>query len=174
MKSLLSVFTFVAVIGIAFPSCGGKKSSSGVEEVTEDVKQKKQSPEEMGEEISNLYVQSLAEVVELLKVNPSADEALPKIAELKEKYVQELLDLGKKREAMEDADRSKVDLKIKIGLQKSYSNLAYTEYSEAIFAYAENKEFYKLLSDFNIITQYCNFELLKQQEPDEAQRLGIE
>jgi hypothetical protein len=29
------------------------------------------------------------------------------------------------------------------------------------------------LSSFNILTQYAFFDLLKRQEPDEAQRLGI-
>ncbi len=174
MKSLLPVLTFIVVIGIAFSSCGGNSSSSGAEEVTEEVKQKKQSPEEMGEKISMLYSQALTEVVELLKGNPSADEALLKITELKEKYVMELVELGQKREAMEDADRSKLDLTLRIGLQKSYREQAYTEYSQAINAYSKNSDFYKLLTDFNIITQYCNFDLLKQQEPEEAQRLGID
>lgn len=168
------IITFFAVIVIALSSCGGNSSSSGKEEVTGEVEQGKQSPEEMGEKISMLYSQALSEVVELLKVNPSADEVLAKITELKEKYVMELVELGKKREAMEDADRSKLDLTLKMGLRKSYSEQAYMEYSEAINAYAKNSELYNLLTDFNIITQYCNFELLKKQEPEEAQRLGIE
>jgi len=31
-----------------------------------------------------------------------------------------------------------------------------------------------LLKDFSILTQYTDFDLLKQQEPEEAARLGIQ
>ena len=35
-------------------------------------------------------------------------------------------------------------------------------------------EFGNLIADFNVITQYADLDLLKQQAPDEAARLGIE
>jgi len=34
--------------------------------------------------------------------------------------------------------------------------------------------FKNLLASFNILTQYADFDLLKQQAPEEAARLGIE
>ena len=35
-------------------------------------------------------------------------------------------------------------------------------------------ELYSLITSFNIIGQYANFDLLRQQEPDEAARLGVD
>ena len=47
--------------------------------------------------------------------------------------------------------------------------------------FSEGQQFYmkkdpnlgKLIKDFNIITQYAFFDLLKKQDPKEAERLGI-
>ena len=37
-----------------------------------------------------------------------------------------------------------------------------------------SQDFAVLLSTFNTLTQYAFFDVLKEQDPDEAQRLGIE
>ena len=174
MKLSLSFFVFIVAMGIAFSSCSGNSSQSVKEEVTEEVKPKGLTPEELGGEISDLYKRALVEVTDLTKESPAATDVQPKIVELKEKYIQELVELGRKREALEDEGKSKVDLTIRMALQNAYSATTYTAYTEAINVYLDNSKFYKLLADFNIITQYSNFDLLKQQEPEEAQRLGIE
>jgi hypothetical protein len=75
---------------------------------------------------------------------------------------------------MEEADRSTVDLNTRIGIRAVYNQPAYATYGEAVTHYFDNKELHKLLTDFNIITQYADFELLKKQAPEEASRLGIE
>jgi len=174
MKLSLSFFVLIVAIGMAFSSCSGNSSQSGADEVTEEVKPKELTPEELGEKIADLYKRALVEVTDLTKDGPTAADVQPKIVELKEKYVQELLELGRKREALEDEGKSKVDLTIRIELQNAYRETTYTAYTEAINGYLKNREFYKLLADFNIITQYSSFDLLKEQEPEEAQRLGIE
>ena len=170
MKLSLSFFVIIVAMGIAFSSCSGNSSQS----VPEEVKPKGLTPEELGGEISDLYKRALVEVTDLTKESPAATDVQPKIVELKEKYIQELVELGRKREALEDEGKSKVDLTIRMALQNAYSATTYTAYTEAINVYLDNSKFYKLLADFNIITQYSNFDLLKQQEPEEAQRLGIE
>ena len=37
-----------------------------------------------------------------------------------------------------------------------------------------HRELANEIAQFNVITQYANFELLKKQLPEEAERLGIE
>ena len=174
MRTSVSVFTLVALLSLVFSSCGGSNSKTEEQEVTQEVKQKKVSAEELGEKINESYSNALTELVELLKETPDAAEAGPKIEVLKEKYIQEFVALGKAREEMDEAEKSKVDLTIRIGLQNIYSDPVYTNYAEVINNYLTDSDTYKKLTDFNIITQYANFELLKQQEPEEAQRLGIE
>ena len=59
MKSLFSVLSFAAVVGITLTSCGGNGSTSEAEKTTNEIKQEKKSPEEMGENIISLYSQAL-------------------------------------------------------------------------------------------------------------------
>jgi hypothetical protein len=60
--------------------------------------------------------------------------------------------------------------------------MAFSSIPQDIFkAYSEGQQYYsqkdpnlgKTLKDFNIITQYAFFDLLKKQAPKEAERLGI-
>ncbi len=174
MKLPLSFFAFLVILGMAVSSCGSSGPKPGSEDVAGEVKPIELTPEEVGKKISDLYSRALEEVGTIVKDSPPASEVGPKLAQLKEKYVLELVELGKKREAMEEADRSKLDLNIRIGLQALYGDPVYTVYSEAVNTYFQDEEVRELLADFNILTQYASFELLKQQEPEEAARLGIQ
>ena len=50
----------------------------------------------------------------------------------------------------------------------------FTAYSKGQSAYqAKDAGLGDLITSFNILTQYANFELLKKQAPEEAKRLGI-
>lgn len=174
MKLSLSFFALIAALGIAISSCSGNSSQSGANEVSEEVKPKELTAEELGGKIVESYKQALAELTDLIKESPPAEEIEAKIEELKEKYVHQLVDLGKKREALDEEGKSKVDLTLRLGLQSAYREGIYTAYTEAINPYLKNASFYELLADFNVITQYSSFDLLKEQESEEAQRLGIQ
>ena len=50
----------------------------------------------------------------------------------------------------------------------------FKEYQEGQSFYKDNPELYNLIGDFNTITQYAFFDLLKKQLPEEASRLGIQ
>ena len=47
-------------------------------------------------------------------------------------------------------------------------------YQEALDFYFDDPEVRELISDFNVIGQYANFDLLREQEPEEAARLGVD
>ena len=173
MKSSFLHFTIVALFSIGFSSCGGSDSKAENQDVNQEAQEKIISPEELGEEIMDQYSKALTELAELLKDTPEAAEASPNVDVLKEKYIQEFILLGKAKEEIDEADRSKVDLTLRMGLQSIYSKPAYTNYTDAINPYLKDAAFYKKLADFNIITQYADFDLLKKQAPEEAQRLGI-
>jgi hypothetical protein len=47
--------------------------------------------------------------------------------------------------------------------------------SDAVNHYRnEDNDFANTLAEFNTLTQYADFDLLKKQKPDEATRLGIQ
>jgi len=175
MKSTLLFYGIVSISVFLLPSCGGNSASSdpdgGEATVAEN---KKMTADEMGAAVSSLYVSAMGDLNAMLQDGPTATEAEPKVAALKEEYIQKLVEYGKKRDELGEDERSKMDLAIRLGLNDAYRDQVYTTYSEVVNSYSENMEFRNLLTSFNILTQYANFELLKQQEPDEARRLGIE
>ena len=107
----------------------------------------------------------------LLRDRPSGPTALTSVQELKESHVQEFIELGRLREALSVADRATVDARIGVGIGGISPDL-FAEYQEIQADYlTTDAEIAEVVSSFNIITQYANFELLKQQEPGEAARL---
>lgn len=168
-----SILAMVLLI-VALSACGGNQSSPENGSTSSAVSEEKSmTPDEMGNAVSDLYVQAMTELNALLENEPPADEVRDDIAALKEKYVQQMINYGQQREEMDESYRSKMDLAIRLGLNDVYDDDTYTTYSENVNTYFEDKEVRELLSSFNILTQYANYDLLKQQAPEEAQRLGI-
>lgn len=132
-----------------------------------------QSADELGKTIADIHLESMKKVNELMKDRPAAQDLTPKVASLKEETIKKLVELGKKVQSLDQAGKKKVELKV---------SMAFSSMPADVFkAYSEGQQFYmktdnnlaKLISSFNIITQYAFFDLLKKQEPQEAERLGI-
>ena len=131
------------------------------------------TPKELGDKIGAVYVGSLEAVTKLLENKPEAATALPQVKELKEQTIQQLVELGKQREALSAAYRASVDNAISSALMKISNEAWYKTYNDLSSYYFKDQDLQKPLASFNIIGQYANFDLLKKQEPAEAQRLGI-
>ena len=132
------------------------------------------SPSALGEEIGTVYVESIQKVSELVADKPPSAEVRDQVAELKATYVQRLVELGHLREALSRQDRAAVNNAINETFIAGSKSDWYNTYFEAVQYYSErDREFYELLYSFNIIGQYANFDLLKEQEPEEAERLGL-
>jgi hypothetical protein len=178
MKNLIWLVATTAVLVVC--ACGGGSTgdATGSEATAEPQAPpaaETATPAELGNQAAELYAKALGEVVDLMKGQPPAAELQPKVEALKERYVTQLVELGKKREALSEADRKTFDLNLRIHIGDVPSEV-FTAYSEGQQHYqqAGDSDLANLISDFNIITQYANFDLLKQQAPDEAKRLGIE
>jgi hypothetical protein len=173
----LSLFMVLTVLLLA---CGGggeqPLTQEKVEEKAVEKTEKKEgmTPAEVGQKIGELYVQALSGVTELLKDKPAVSEIRPKVEEMKENYVMKLVDLGRKREKLDASGRASVDSQIRLKVNAVYNKPWYANYNEIQQHYFQDRDFHKLVVSFNIIGQYANFDLLKKQEPKEAQRLGIE
>jgi hypothetical protein len=131
------------------------------------------SPAELGQAIGAVYLEGLNKVTEMLKDKPEPGDIKPKVRELKESAIQKLVDLGRKREAMSEADRTAVEAASRLALNTVPADL-FKAYQDAQSYYlSKDNELFNLIADFNIITQYAFFDLLKKQAPKEAERLGI-
>lgn len=131
------------------------------------------TPKDLGERVGALYLEAMKDLVALLEEKRDAASVRPEVEALKERIIPALVALGRQREALDDADRAAMDRVTRariFGLPKdlfqSYSDLQ-QYYSKQDFPFGE------LLAEFNVITQYADFELLRKQLPEEAERLGI-
>jgi hypothetical protein len=185
-RKLLCLMTGLMIVTLTLTACGGSSapapaqpapSNSGstpVEPTSVPEQPKAQTPQELGNEIGQVYVGALEDVTKLVASKPPAADVKAKVADLKEKVIQQLVELGQKRDGMSEADRQTVTNRISMALSSIGSAAWYTQFSEAVSYYnKEDSDLSALLASFNIIGQYAQFELLKQQEPKEAERLGI-
>ena len=131
------------------------------------------SPDQLGDEISTLYLAAYDDVVDTLADRPPAAEALERLDALKERYIEQLVELGHYREGMAEPDRANVDGIVRRSLG-GLSDDTLAEYQAALDHYASDTELRELIVSFNIIGQYASFDLLREQEPDEAARLGVD
>lgn len=114
-----------------------------------------------------------ADVVTTLADRPDVATAAAELAALKESYVQQLVELGREREALDTSQRAVIDLIVLNALNRLPEETL-SAYQEAFEFYFDDPEVRDLISDFNIIGQYADFELLREQEPEEAARLGVD
>lgn len=140
------------------------------------------TPEEIGEAVGDIYITALQETAEALDDRPAPAVATERLQQNKARYVEQLVVLGRKIEAMSPAERATV----RSAVRQVQSGLSYDDDLKPIWADyqavqkhymdtggASDATFWKLLQSFNVITQYAFFDLLQQQAPDEAERLGV-
>jgi len=179
MKATKMFLPLLLSLALLFPACGGGggENSNAVQEAdTQAVAapaQKVMSPSEIGEKVGDIYLKAMQEITELLKDKPEASTMKPRVEVMKEMYVQELVALGRLREKLNDSEKGMIDSRLSQKVYSAGSESWYATFNEVQQHYFSDQEFHKLVISFNIITQYADFELLKQQEPEEAARLGI-
>ena len=131
------------------------------------------TPEAIGDAVAAIYVDTMKKVVATLEDRPEVDVAKTELARVKEQAIAQLVALGKKRQALDDAGKAIVNRKVTAGLMRIPSDV-FQAFSEAHKHYTSaDRETGNLLAAFNILTQYADFELLKKQAPAELQRLGL-
>ncbi|MBN1637996.1 MAG: hypothetical protein JW866_03455 [Ignavibacteriales bacterium] len=159
--------TIVIILIFLFIKCTDKESNKSIQK--EELKGK-----ELGQLISEEYIKMNDELIEILKNETEHSTIKEKAEELKEKYIDIYFQYGKKREKLSEEEKKKCNYEVV---------LTFYDYDKEKFDYItqRTKEFWEsdyplatLITEFNIMTQYSDFELLKKQKPEEAKRLGIE
>jgi hypothetical protein len=128
--------------------------------------------ENLGKKIGSSYIETLKQVVAMLQDKPPAADARAMLADMKNWTIELLVGLGKEREALSADDRATVDRVLSNRIAAVPSDL-FKSYQEGQAYYKDDRELFNLIAEFNIITQYANYDLLKKQLPEEAKRLGI-
>lgn len=176
MKTAMPV---VAILLAAFAGCGeGADSAESTTEergeaTAETVTVDLSDPQILGDRVAADYVSAIGEVVALCEPRPPADELKPLIEALFERYVDAFVGYGRYYQEMDPAQRAAVDSKMTNAFF-SMGEDVFDSFSQAASHYsALDTELGDRLRAFNIITQYYNYDLLREQEPEEAARLGL-
>lgn len=162
------VLIMVIFLSVSIISCGGKKDAND-----NDAAQDLNTGEAVAMEIGKHYDNSMNELQELLKAQMEPAPLKEKIQALKDKYIAIYVEIGKQREKLSEGEKNKCNSKL-------WSEMGKMDKERMKYIIDKNNEYNKidfdiakLISDMNILQQYAQFELLKKQEPKEAERLGI-
>ncbi len=176
MKTHLLALALIAAATLVGTACGKKDGPAGP--ATDALQTAAPSAPEanaaeiLGKKIGSSYILTLEQVAAMLKDKLPADQLKAMLKEMKAGTIEIMVGLGREREAMSAADRAVVDA-ILSGRISGISSDLFKSYQEGQEYYKADPELFNLIAEFNIITQYANFDLLKKQLPEEAKRLGI-
>ncbi len=109
----------------------------------------------------------------MLNDKPPAADAKAMLTDVKQWTIELMVGLGRAREALPAGERAKAEAALSRRLAAVPADLS-KEYQAGQAFFQGDRECCQLIADFNIITQYAHFDLLKKQLPEKAKRLGIE
>lgn len=175
---LLLVFV-LAGLGCSSPAAPSSTSASITTTTTapETTTSVALNPTQLGQAIAETWAEAAQALNGLLDDQPDVVDAAGELAAIKEGYVQKLVALGKRKTEFDAAARAQVDATITAAIRAAEDeewHLNYLDIREAYVNMSADPGFVNLISSFNTLTQYADFELLKKQAPEEAARLGIE
>ncbi len=170
MRPATAIVLAAGILGLA--GCGGGTTASSTTAADTSTTAAVLSPGALGDQIGAVYLAAYGDLIALLADRPDAAAAAEGLSALKEQYIQEMVALGHQREALDTASRAAVDARITAALD-SLPTATYDAYQQAYAAYSADLEVANLIASFNILGQYANFDLLRQQAPEEAERLGV-
>jgi hypothetical protein len=128
--------------------------------------------EALGQKIAAAYFTTLERVADMLKDRRPAEDLKPMLLGLKTGTIDIMIGLGREREALSSKDRAVVDRILANRITLLQTDLL-KRFREGQANYRENAELFKLIASFTDVARYADFDLLKQQLPEEAARLGI-
>lgn len=129
------------------------------------------SKKSLGVQIGEIYCEVMNKLVKLVIPRPGVEELKPKVLELQEKAITQLVELGKKRESLEEGAKGMLNYEVMNEMQK-ISREDFKSFSYAVNYYRPmDNNFANTIAELNTITQYTDFELLKKQKPKEFERL---
>jgi hypothetical protein len=125
--------------------------------------------------VVDTWAEAMQRLVGLLEGTPRPDAVRADVEDLKEEYIQRFVAYGRQRLELNDAGQEEMRSLTAQGLSALSEEPWFESYMSLYEHYSMGDvEFSDLLASFNILTQYADFDLLKQQAPEEAARLGIE
>jgi hypothetical protein len=177
----LTLVLVILATSLSLAACGGGAAdgngtpTSLGEAISTTVQTARTDPGVLGDAIVATWAEAVQKLTALIESRPEVNVVEGQIEQLKEEYIGKLVDLGRQREALSAGGKAQVDLRTAAGLEAAGDEAWFAGYKTIYEYYSSgDQDFANLLASFNILTQYADFDLLKQQSPEEAARLGIE
>jgi len=151
---------------IVFAACGTQSSG----------KEKPLTPDTYAEEVYVIWEQAIISLNNIIGNNPPvSEELIEKVKDLKEETISKLIVYGEKHSQMTEELKTSSSNKLVMKMGKMASLPAWDNVMNQCFKHYFNIDykFSNIISSFNTITQYADYDLLKKQLPAEAERLGI-
>lgn len=169
MKWSVTAIIFLSILLTV--GCGGETADRADD--TSDQAEEITDPEALGNSVADVYEEMYASLNELVSRGLTAEELWPEITAMKENYIARFVALGAIREGMTEEQKQTANRT----LTSRFYDLdmdVFNSVNDAIILYRDqDNALSNEISQMNILTQYADYELLKQQEPEEAVRLGI-
>ena len=167
MKWSLTAITFLLILLAA--GCGADRSDD-----TSDQAEQIADPQALGNRVADVYEEMYASLNEVVNRGLTAEELWPLIAAMKEDYISQFVELGAVREGMTEEQKQAANRALTSRFYDLDQDI-FNSVNDAIILYRDlDNSLANEISQMNILTQYADYELLKQQEPQEAVRLGIQ
>lgn len=167
---------FLALLLVA--ACSGSDDDDAATEfpteTTTTVPAGGDDPATLAREMIGLYEEMNARLAQLIEDDLTSEELAPEVAALKDEYIGIFVEIGYQREAMSVEDVSSFNTAASIALNSvSSAHMdAVGELTSELNSAGEG-DLAREINSLNILTQYAHFELLWDQEPDEAERLSL-
>lgn len=178
-----TLFVSIAIIALLIlAACGGTTEQESAVKPEESeapaANQMEETPEaptpdSLAAQSFKLFTDALQETVNALTDEPEADKAITLVTAIKDKYAAKLVEIGKQREALDDAGKQAFDSALLRHMMRDIPEELFEKYQEVQGPYSQHPIAGKLTASINIITQYTNFDLLSKQDPDEAKKYGV-
>lgn len=173
MKQRAFILALTAVLVLAGVACGKKAAPPAETAAAAAEAPDAGSSENLGQKIGSSYLETLKQVAAMVNDRLPAEELKAMLKEMKAGTIDIMVGLGREREALPPAGRAEADRVLSNRISGVPSDL-FAQVQAGQAYYKDDSELFNLIADFNIITQYANFDLLKKQLPEEAKRLGIQ
>jgi len=133
----------------------------------------KRTSDDLGAEIGRAYLKMMDEVGAAVATSSDPATIHPLIDQLKAKYVDTFVALGRQREALAPGDREKCDTTAMSAMRQMSDETLQAIDAAATACKESDPELAKHFAELERITRYVNFDQLRTQLPDEAARLGV-
>lgn len=172
MKKHLLLWIAIGMAAMILVACGGGDQESTEEvEVAESTEQEVSTdPEDLAEEVYVNYMECMDQMRSILAGLPEPEVVKPQLEELKDEYIDVFVEIGYRVDAQDSMTVDEIgrDFWNRLReLDSEWMGEASSHYSSVDYPTAE------LIGEINIITQYAFFDLLRRQNPEEAERLGL-